>query len=259
MKHILLVLFFMTAAARAEMVPAAPADLGSSVINAASFGAKGDGVADDTKALQAAIDATAEKHGVLTLKPGVYLTGSLFLKSGMTLRLDDGVRLLGAQKIAAYERRPTRIAGIEMTWPAALLNVYGQRDVRIVGSGAIDGDGKVFWQSYWALRKVYEPQGLRWASDYDAERPRLIQIYNSERVELGGGLKLTRSGFWTVQIVYSHDVKVSGVTIRNNVDGLGPSTDGIDIDSSHHILVENADIDVHDDALCLKAGRQNDE
>jgi hypothetical protein len=61
-----------------------------------------------------------------------------------------------------------------------------------------------------------------------------------------------------VQIVYSRDVKVSGVTIRNNVDGRGPSTDGIDIDSSRTVLVEAADIDVNDDALCLKAGRDAD-
>ncbi len=116
----------------------------------------------------------------------------------------------------------------------------------------------VFWQTFWDKRNAYEGKGLRWAADYDAERPRLIQVYSSERVELGGGLQLTRAGFWTLQIVYSNDVKVSGVFIRNNSDGKGPSTDGIDVDSSHHVLVEKADIDVNDDALCLKAGRDAD-
>jgi polygalacturonase len=61
-----------------------------------------------------------------------------------------------------------------------------------------------------------------------------------------------------VQILYSHDVHVDGVTIRNNEGGKGPSTDGIDIDSSRKVLVEHADIDVNDDALCLKAGRDSD-
>jgi hypothetical protein len=51
---------------------------------------------------------------------------------------------------------------------------------------------------------------------------------------------------------------VDGVTIRNNEGGKGPSTDGIDIDSSRKIVVEHADIDVNDDALCLKAGRDYD-
>jgi polygalacturonase len=80
------------------------------------------------------------------------------------------------------------------------------------------------------LRKGSEPRGLRWASDYDAQRPRLIQIFKSSQVKLSN-LLLKRSGFWTVQICYSHDVIVDGITIRNNEGGRGPSTDGIDIDS----------------------------
>ncbi len=242
----------------AEVNPQAPQGILATEIHAETFGAKGDGTSDDTAALQQAIDATAAKHGTLVLKPGTYLTGSLFLKSGMALRLDKDVHLIGVQTLDGYPKRPTRIAGIEMSWPSALINVYGQSDVRIYGDGTIDGNGKVFWDSYRTLVKDYVPKGLRWAADYDAQRPRLIQVFNSSRIELGGGLNLQRSGFWTVQLVYSHDVKVSGVTIRNNIDGRGPSTDGIDIDSSHDILVENADIDVNDDALCLKAGRDAD-
>jgi polygalacturonase len=63
---------------------------------------------------------------------------------------------------------------------------------------------------------------------------------------------LTRG--WTA----SHHIVIDGVTIRNNEGGKGPSTDGIDIDSSHDILVAHADIDFNDDALCLKAGRDAD-
>jgi len=238
--------------------PEAPQGISTTEIHAEAFGATGDGTTDNTAALQRAIDATAARHGTLVLKPGTYLTGSLFLKSGMALRLDKHVHLLGAQTIGAYPERPTRIAGIEMSWPSALVNVYRQSDVRIYGEGTIDGNGKVFWDLYRARVKDYIPKGLRWAADYDARRPRLIQVFDSRRVELGGGLALQRSGFWTVQLVYSHDIKVSGVTIRNNIDGKGPSTDGIDIDSSRDVLVENADIDVNDDALCLKAGRDAD-
>jgi polygalacturonase len=145
-----------------------------------------------------------------------------------------------------------------MTWPSALINVRDQHNVTVTGKGTIDGDGPIWWKSYWDLRAIYEPKGLRWASDYDARRPRLILIQNSSDVFLGGGLLLKRSGFWTVQILYSHDVHVDGVVIRNNEGGKGPSTDGIDIDSSRKVLVEHADIDVNDDALCLKAGRDSD-
>jgi polygalacturonase len=230
----------------------------SGVLSAESFGARGDGTTMNTAAIQRAIDSAAKGGGTVVFPAGTYLTGSIFVKSGVTLKLDKGVTLLGSQNIADYPVMQTRIAGIEMRWPAALVNVYQQKNAAITGEGTIDGDGKVFWDSYWTLRKAYEPRGLRWASDYDAQRPRLVQVYKSSQVKVGGGLLLRRSGFWTLHICFSEDVTVDGVVIRNNEGGLGPSTDGIDIDSSTKVLVQHADIDVNDDALCLKAGRDSD-
>ena len=223
-----------------------------------SYGAKGDGTTLDTAAIQKALDAAAPSGGTVTLQPGTYLTGSLFLKSNTTLDLPAGVTLIGSQHLADYPMLPTRIAGIEMTWPAALINTRDAHNVTLTGQGTIDGDGPIWWKSYWDLRATYEPKGLRWASDYDARRPRLILFQNSSNIHLGGGITLKRSGFWTIQVLYSHNVTIDGVIIRNNEGGKGPSTDGIDIDSSHDILVAHADIDVNDDALCLKSGRDSD-
>jgi polygalacturonase len=222
------------------------------------YGAKGNGTVLETAALQKTIDAAALTGGTVTLRPGTYLTGSIFLKSGVTLDVPEGATLIGSERLEDYPMLPTRIAGIEMTWPAALVNVRGQQNVHIAGKGVIDGDGPIWWKSYWDLRATYEPKGLRWASDYDARRPRLLLVQESSDVTIGGGIQLKRSGFWTIQILYSHDIHIDGVVIRNNEGGKGPSTDGIDIDSSRKILVEHADIDVNDDALCLKSGRDSD-
>ena len=223
-----------------------------------TYGAKGDGKTVDTAAIQKTIDAAAKAGaGTVVFDPGLYLSGSLFLKSGTHLRLDEGVEIRGVQDQSAYPVMQTRIAGVEMKWPAALLNVFEQDGVRISGKGTIDGDGKLWWDKYWALRAAYEPKGLRWAADYDCPRPRLIQIYKSTGVNLEG-LTFKRSGFWTVHICYSSKVHVDGVTIRNNIGGMGPSTDGIDVDSSENVLVEHCDIECNDDAICLKAGRDAD-
>ncbi|ADV82521.1 glycoside hydrolase family 28 protein [Terriglobus saanensis] len=229
----------------------------SKTFNVTNFGAKGDGITLDSPAIQRTIDAAAKSGGTVVFRAGTYLSGSIFVKSGVTLRVDKGVTILGSQKISDYPLMPTRVAGIEMTWPAALVNIYEQKNAEITGEGTIDGDGKVFWDGYWSLRKDYDTRGIRWAADYDSKRPRLIQVFNSSQVKLSG-LMLRRSGFWTVHICYSHDVTLDGLTIRNNEGGRGPSTDGIDIDSSKKVLVQHADIAVNDDALCLKAGRDSD-
>lgn len=217
-----------------------------------------DGSAIQTSGIQKEIDAAASKGGIVTFKPGKYLTGAIFLKSGVTLDIPEGVTLTGSQDIKDFPELPTRIAGIEMTWPAAMINVRDAHDVTITGKGTIDENGAVWWKKYNDLRAIYTPKGLRWASDYDAKRVRLSLVQNSYNVHYGGGLTLKRSGFWTVQILYSHDVTIDGLNIRNNEGGRGPSTDGIDIDSSRKIEVTHADIEANDDALCLKAGRDSD-
>jgi polygalacturonase len=222
------------------------------------YGAKGDGTTLDTVAIQQTIDEAAKHKGTVTFPAGTYLTGSLFLKTGITFEVPEGVTLIGSEKLVDYPELPTRIAGIEMTWPAALINVRDQHDVTLTGKGTIDGDGPIWWKSYWDLRAQYEPKGLRWASDYDAKRPRLSLIQNSYNVHYGGGLLLKRSGFWTVQVLYSHDIVIDGLTIRNNEGGRGPSTDGVDIDSSRRIDVSHLDVENNDDALCLKSGRDSD-
>lgn len=163
----------------------------------------------------------------------------------------------GSQNFDDYPEIDTRIAGIEMRWPAALINIINQKNVAVTGSGKVDAQGKFCWDKYWAMRKEYEPKGLRWIVDYDAKRVRTFLVQSSEDITLKG-LTFSNAGFWTVQLLYSKYITVDGVTVRNNEDGHGPSTDGIDVDSSSWVLIENCDIDCNDDDFCLKAGRDWD-
>ncbi len=226
------------------------------VFNVTDYGAINDGKTLNTKAIQAAIDACAAKEGgIVTFDPGEYLTGSIFVKKGVNLRIDKGVTILGSQDITDYPEIDTRAAGIELKWPAALINIIDQENAAITGDGLVNARGKPFWDKYWTMRRQeYEPKGLRWIVDYDCKRPRTVLIQNCSNVTVQG-ITLQQAGFWTVHILYSKYITVNGVVIQNNVGGSGPSTDGIDIDSSTFVLVENCDIDCNDDNFCLKAGR----
>ena len=107
------------------------------------------------------------------------------------------------------------------------------------------------------MRKEYEAKGLRWIVDYDCKRVRGILVERSSDITLKG-FTLMRTGFWGCQVLYSNYCTIDGLVINNNLGGHGPSTDGIDIDSSTNILIENCDVDCNDDNICIKSGRDAD-
>ncbi len=211
-----------------------------------------------TKKIQATIDECAKNGGgIVKFAPGMYVTGSIFLKQGVHLKIDKGVLILGSQSFHDYPEIDTRIAGIEMKWPAALINIIDVKNAAVTGDGIVNARGKFCWDKYWAMRKDYDAKGLRWIVDYDAKRVRTLLVQNSSQITLKG-VTFKNAGFWTVQLLYSHNITVDGIIIRNNEDGSGPSTDGVDVDSSTWVMIENCDIDCNDDNFCLKAGRDWD-
>jgi polygalacturonase len=223
-----------------------------------NYGAVSDTITINTKAIQKAIDdCAANGGGIVVFNPGTYVTGSLFVKSNVQLRIDKTVLLLGSQNFDDYPEIQTRIAGIETSWPAALINFIEVKNAALTGKGVVNARGKFCWDKYWAMRKDYDKKGLRWIVDYDAKRVRTLLVQKSENITIKD-LTFKNAGFWTIQLLYSTMLTVDGVVIKNNEDGSGPSTDGIDIDSSTWALIQNCDIDCNDDNFCLKAGRDWD-
>ncbi len=224
------------------------------------YGASADGKTICTKEIQKAVDDAAKTGECVILDKGIYLTGSVFIKSNVEFRIEEGAELRGIMDEESYPDVWSRVAGVEMKWPAGLLNVINEKNVKITGKGLINGQGEYWWNKYWGkdkkggMRKNYESKDLRWLVDYDCKRPRNIIIWDSSYVLLEN-LTIIKSPFWNVHVCYSENINIKGLIIKENE---GPSTDGIDIDSSRNILVEKCYIECNDDNICIKSGRDAD-
>ncbi|MDH7460088.1 glycoside hydrolase family 28 protein [Chitinophagaceae bacterium 26-R-25] len=233
-------------------------DIPDKEYSVAKYGAKPGSANNVAKLVQKAIDACSKAGGGKVVFPAeTYVMGAIFIKSNVQLVIGKDVLILGSESLNDYPDIDTRVAGIEMKWPAALINVIDAKNVSVTGNGVIDARGKFNWDLYWKMRKEYDAKDLRWIVDYDVKRVRTVLVQNSENV-LVKDLTMKSAGFWTVQILYSKYVTASGLTIKNNENCSGPSTDGIDIDSSSWVLIDGCDIDCNDDNFCLKAGRDWD-
>ena len=225
-------------------------------LNISDFGATPDAGTLATHAIQQAIDA-AQPGDTVLVPQGEFVTGSVFLTSGITLYLSAGAVLLGSTRLEDYPLIDTRVAGIDMQWPAGLVNINQCQNVTVTGPGTLDGQGAIWWQRFWGddeqggLLGQYSARGLRWVVDYDCQRPRNIVVCNSQHISLRD-FTSRESGFWNVHLCYSRELVVEGLQVINSA---GPSTDGIDIDACEQVVVSGCTVSCNDDNICIKAGR----
>ena len=249
---------FVSSCAQSESGTAAPAPhLGASTAPTVEsvglkhyvitdFGAVADGTTKNTAAIQKAIDAaSAAGGGVVEIPAGTFVSGSIFLKKGAELYLDEGAVLKGSEQIEDYPKLTTRIEGHFEPWRMALVNAQNMDRVRIEGKGQINGSGPVYWAAFRAARAANKN-----VTNVGVERPRLMFIDRCQNVHIAG-LALQDSGFWNLHIYKSHDVLVEGLRIN----GTGPSTDGMDIDSCQDLTVRQCQISVNDDDIALKGSK----
>jgi exo-poly-alpha-galacturonosidase len=209
------------------------------------------GAATETGPIQSQIDDCASKGGgTVSIHEGTHVTGSLFLKSHVTLNLEKGAIIKGSEDEEDYPTIDTRVAGIEMKHPAALVNAIDCTDVAIIGPGTIDGSGKHWWDIFWKTR---EERGR--GVDFQVPRPRLICFTRCENVRVSD-VHLENPAFWTLHILYSKNVEITGVTQR--APKKAASSDGIDIDSSSDVRITKCDISCDDDDIVVKSGRDAD-
>jgi polygalacturonase len=221
----------------------APAKTQSVLIT--DFGAVGDGKTINTQAIQAAINkCAAAGGGTLTVPAGTFLTGSVFFKQGVDLHLEKDAVLKGTVNPNDYPQVPTRWEGEEKVWTAALVNFFDMNDVNITGPGRLDGSGDAWMERY-----------PRDSLELKTGRPRLIGIQNCRNVKVSG-ISIKNQACWGLFILYSENVLVENLIIRAAHNII--SSDGIDVDSSKNVRITGCDIDVNDDCIAIKSGKDED-
>ena len=214
------------------------------------YGVKQDSTLLQTEALQAVIDRAAENGGVVVIPKGVFLSGSLFFKQHTHLHLEEGAVLKGSDDIANFRIVKTRMEGQTLNYFAALVNADQVDGFTISGKGIIDGNGLRYWRSFWLRRKV-NPN----CTNMDEMRPRLVYTSNAKNVRLEG-ITLRNSPYWTCHIYRTERIQIEGVHFFAPSSPVkAPSSDAIDLDVCHDVLVKNCYLSVNDDAISLKGGK----
>lgn len=211
-------------------------------LNIKSFGATGDGSTLNSTFIQRAIDSCSSAGGGKVIVPaGRFLTGTIALKSNVTLVLEPGAVILGSTNVNDYRNLDpfTDGLGVDVGW--ALVVAVDAKNIAIEGEGAIDGQGKQLKEVQIATDK--RPEGERWG-----RRPFLLRVVRCENVRVEG-VKLLFSAAWTSHYFQCNRLHIENVKIISH--GVAHN-DGMDIDGCQMVSIKDCDIESGDDALCFK-------
>jgi len=225
-----------------------------SAFDVRSFGAKGDGSTKDTLAIQAALDKAGSAGGTVLIPPGNYPSGTLHLKSNITLRIEKGARLMFSPDdgdFDPYEELPYRMtaetrdvrptppdAGLAAKRRLAAPPAYDDTETSYAHYALLVGDG--------VHNVTIEGPG-----EIDGNRPKRggpkpIAFKNSEWITIRG-ITVKNAPNYNISLMGTDHVEVEGVRLLNGY------ADGIDPDNCHFVRITNSYIDAWDDAVCPKA------
>lgn len=212
---------------------------------ASFFGIESNGVTLNTNSIQKGIDYIHENGGGrLVFSVGRYVTGTIYLKSNVTIHLEEGAVILGSLNPFDYER--------EKYW-TAMIFALGQENIGITGKGVIDGRGyKVALKVLEMVRKgVIEGYGMSQDRAKEALRPHNIYFKGCNQV-LIQGININNPASWNQQYDQCKNLLVENITVDSKNYW---NNDGIDIVDCDSVIVRNSYFDASDDGICLKSHR----
>ena len=264
-------------------------------VNVLTFGAKPDGVTLNTKAINDAITNCSKKGGGVVLIPaGLWQTGPIELKSNVNLHIAESAMVFFTADKSQYPL----IAGVYEGKTAARnqspISGTNLENIAITGKGIVDGNGDVWravhksqlteseWKEKLATGGVLKDDGKTWypseqfktasttnrsmlvkpgqslndfADMKDFLRPNLVVLTNCKRVLLEG-ITFQNSGAWCLHPLMCQDITMRNLRVKN--PDYAHNGDGMDIESCANFLIEGCVLDVGDDAICIKSGKDEE-
>lgn len=224
-------------------------------LNVRDFGAKGDGISDDTGFIQAAILCCPKDSRVL-IPEGVYRITSLFLKDDLRLELEKGAILSAFTDRTKFPILKGLIENWDETeeynlgtWEGNPLDMFGAiitginvKNVVLYGEGIVEGNAGAEPGNWW-----YEPKKRNLAF-----RPRMIFLNHCENITVQG-IRVQNSPSWNVHPYFSNNLRFLDMEICNPKDS--PNTDGLDPESCKNVEIAGVYFSVGDDCIAVKSGK----
>lgn len=234
----------------------------SATFNVRDFGAVNNGSTDNTAAFRRAIDAcNAAGGGTVLIPSGTYVTGAIYLKSNVNVRL-DGATLRFSGTASNFPTVLTRYEGIECMNRSPMIYAFGETNIALTGSGTLDaantsswnrGNDRAFLETL--VRDGVAPRQRIVPGSGHTMRSTFIEPYNCTNV-LIQGITLRNSMFWQIHPTLCRNVTIDGVSTDPSTSH--SNTDACDPESCDHVVVRNCNLGAHDDNIAIKSGRDAD-
>ncbi len=233
-----------------------------------TYGAKFGSDAQSTQAINSAIDdCSANGGGVVFIPHGTWFSGGIKLKGNINIFLEEGSEIIFSTDLNDYLPIVfTRFQGIEFYNFSPLIYVKDAQNIAITGKGKLvgNGDDREAWtgggnfdlarEKLHMMSREKVPVEERIFGDQNPGlRPSFIQFVNCKNILLDG-LTVENGPIWTIHPIYSENFTARNLTI-NTWSG---NTDGIVIDSTKNVVIENSYFSTGDDAISIKSGLDED-